>query len=541
MRYPLSFAQQRLWRLERFASGDPATRLAHASWLDGSIDFVALQRAMDAMVVRHAVLRTRIVTSAGAQAQVVEDTGAVPIERVDLSGDPDGITKAKSIATDMAALPFDLTCRPLLRAALIELGAGRSLFVLVAHRIVADDAALAILLDELSTVYECGSATLPELWMDYGDYAVWQREWLCGEELARQLEHWREPLRDTAKLALPIDRSARAMATAAIDASAHRRLTDLAERVGTTPDTVFLAGYAVALSRYAGGRDFAILVPVSGRIRPELAPIVGPFADAVPVRISPTSATTFAELVNQIRDSMGEALRHDELPLDKLAGELGTDPADFAARFTFQPPSAPALALPGVTVSGQPTFADIMAADVDMTASDDGTLTLRYRADATQAEEFVRSVVTVLEHAVREPETPVAALPLPAVAPRHVTPSGPVAPRNPVEAAIADIWAELLPTDRPIGVHDNLFHLGGNSLTAIRLAARLADTYGVHVPMHRIVETPTIADLAGIVASTGESERDAELVALSDGELDDLLRAVLAARDRRRAGREDEP
>lgn len=539
MRYPLSFAQQRLWHLERFAPGDPATRLAHATWLDGSVDFVALQRAMDAMVVRHAALRTRIVTSAGAQAQVVEDTAALPIDRIDLSGDPDGIAKAESIAAELATRPFDLARLPPLRAALIEVSTGRSLFVLVAHRIIADDAALAILLDELSTVSSGDSATLPELWMDYGDYAVWQREWLCGEELARQLAHWRESLRDTAKLALPTDRSVRSPATATIDMSSHRRLTDLAERAGTTSDAVFLAGYALALSPYATGNDFVIVVPVGGRIRPELASIVGPFADAVPVRISPTGAT-FAELVNQIRDGIGEALRHDELPLDKLADELGTDPADFAARFTFRSQCAPSLALPGMTVSGRLTFEQITESTVDLTASDDGTLTLRHRIDPARADELVRSVVTVLEHALREPDMPQAALPLPTVAPRPAS-SMTVAPRNPVEAAIAAILAELLPTDRPIGVHDNLFRLGGNSLTAIRLAARLADTYGVHIPMHRIVETPTIADLAGIVTTAGESERDADLVALSDAELDDLLRAVLAARDRRRAGREDQP
>ncbi len=120
-----------------------------------------------------------------------------------------------------------------------------------------------------------------------------------------------------------------------------------------------------------------------------------------------------------------------------------------------------------------------------------------------------------------------------------------VAPRNPVEATMAKIWAELLRTTEPIGVHDNLFRLGTGSLAAIRFAARIADTYGVRLPMHRIVATPTIAALAEFVSAdlnanhVAETAGDAELAALSDDELDDLLRAVLAARDRRRATRSD--
>ena len=124
-----------------------------------------------------------------------------------------------------------------------------------------------------------------------------------------------------------------------------------------------------------------------------------------------------------------------------------------------------------------------------------------------------------------------------------------VAPRNPVEAAMVGSWADLLDTTEPIGVHDSLFGLGGGSLAAVRFAAWVADTYGVSLGLHRIVDTPTIAALAQIVSAGLNSARsvgtsvetagEAELVALSDEELDDLLRALFAARDRRRAARED--
>jgi hypothetical protein len=122
---------------------------------------------------------------------------------------------------------------------------------------------------------------------------------------------------------------------------------------------------------------------------------------------------------------------------------------------------------------------------------------------------------------------------------------GPGVPRNPVEAAMVRIWADLLDTTEPIGVHDNLFALGSGSLAVVRFAAWTGDTYGVNLAIDRIVDTPTIAALAEIVSADlntvhiAETAVEAELAALSDEELDDLLRALFAARDRRRAARED--
>jgi hypothetical protein len=196
VRYPVSFAQRRVWVLDQLMDGAVAPHLCYANWLDGQLDTVALQHAMEVMVARHEVLRTSIVGFDGGPEQVVADTGRVPIDQVVLADGPDRAARAELLAVELAGRPFDLARGPLLRAALIGVGAQRSLFVLAAHRVIADDVALAILLDELSTVYRSGAVTLPQLLMDYGDYAVWQRERLCGAELARQLDYWREPMRD---------------------------------------------------------------------------------------------------------------------------------------------------------------------------------------------------------------------------------------------------------------------------------------------------------------------------------------------------------
>ncbi|WP_033439156.1 condensation domain-containing protein [Saccharothrix sp. NRRL B-16314] len=558
MRYPLSFAQA--WALSLPAA------LSHATWLDGPVDPVALQRAMDVVVARNSILRTNVTAS---REQVVSETGRVVVEHVVLPGD---VERAESIAAELAERPFDLSTEPLVRAAVIEVGADRWLFVLVAHRVVADGPALAMLLAELSTVYCDGSSTVPGSWMDYGDYAVWQRERLCGEELARQLEHWREVLRDApGPSRLPSGHRAASL-TAVVDPAAVRRLAAVAEQVGATLSTAFLAGYAVVLCRFAGQADVVIGAPVSGRIRVELESIAGPFADVVPVRVSLTGEPTFADLLVRVQGAAAQALSHNEVPLTVLAGELGVDLAG-VARFTSPAPAAPALDLPGVTVRSHVVLTGAAEADVDLRADESGALTLEHRTDPRFADWLLSSVVAVLEHvtadgAVSELPVPVpegtwsaASEPLPAgPLPTGPSPSGAVRSaaagpvetgvdasavpsRGEIEQAMAKTWVDLLPGLDQVGVHDNLFGLGGGSLTAVRFASLVADTYGVTLALPRIFTSPTIAALAEFVSSelesaredrVAEADREARLAQLSDDELDDLLSAVMATRERRR-------
>ncbi|MEU4767598.1 condensation domain-containing protein [Actinosynnema sp. NPDC023794] len=559
MRYPLSFAQA--WALSL------PTALSHATWLDGPVDPVALQRAMDVVVARHSTLRTHVTDSG---EQVVSEAGRVVVEHVVLRGD---VERAESIAAELAERPFDLSREPLVRAAVIEVGADRRLFALVAHRVVADGPALGMLLADLSAVYRDGLSALPRSWMDYGDYAVWQREWLRGEELARQLEHWREVLRDVpGPLRLPAGHRAASL-TAVVDPAAVRRLAAVAEGVGATLSTAFLAGYAVVLSRYAGRTDVVIGVPVSGRIRVELEPIAGPFADVVPVRVSLAGEPAFAELLVRVRDAAAQALSHNEVPLTVLAEELGVDLSG-AARFTSPPPVSPALDLPGVTVRSHIALTDAAEADLDLRADENGALTLAHRTDSAFADWLLSSVVAVLEHVaadsvVSELPVPVpegtwsaATEPLPTGPSRtELPPNGavgsaaagaakpeadvsPVPSRGEIEQAMAKTWTDLLRRLDQVGVHDNLFGLGGGSLTAVRFASQVADTYGVTLPLPRIFASPTIAALAEFVSAeleaaradrVAEADRAARLAQLSDDELDDLLRAVMATRERRRS------
>ena len=273
MRFPVSFSQQRLWFLDQLEPGEPTYNMPFAIWLDGPLDSRALQRAMDAMVARHAVLRTSIVAFDGVPEQVVADSGAVPIERIELpAGLDDGerTRQAESIAAELARQPFDLATGPLIRATLIAAGPGPHQFVLAMHHVISDGVTMEILLAELAAVYRAETtgvaASLPELWMDYGDYAVWQHDRMRGEELDRQLDYWREQLRGAPQLlTLPADRprpaeqsSRGAVAEVSLDAETTRRLAGMAQDANATMFMVFLTGFAAVLARYARETDILI-------------------------------------------------------------------------------------------------------------------------------------------------------------------------------------------------------------------------------------------------------------------------------------------
>jgi acyl carrier protein len=602
MRLPASFGQQRLWFLEQLTPGEPTYNLPYACWLAGPLDAHALQRAMDAMVARHAVLRTSIVGRDGVPEQVVADTAAVPIEHVEL---PPGLDecertrKAESIAVELARQPFDLAIAPLIRTALIVAGPDRHLFVLVMHHSIGDCSSVKILIDELSDVYRAETAgvpaSLPPLLMEYGDYAVWQQDRMQGEELDRQLSYWREQLSGAPQLlALPTDRprpirrSARGgVATIHIDAATTQRLAALAYGANSPMFVVLLTGFAATLSRYTRQADLLVGTQVAGRTYAELDPIVGMFTNTLTLRMSLADDTTFAELLRRAGDTTAGALANEQLPFEKLVADFAPDrtlaPSPLIqVQFVYGSLTPPALDLPGITARSPALVTS--TAKLDLTVSADAPdaqvtrLSMEYSTDlfdAAWAQRFLSCMATLLAHAADAPGTPVADLPVldnarrtpgdfdadvrwllhtPAsrvidgdrylsMSERSAVSSAPghVEPRNPVEATLARIWGDLLGTRAPVGVHEDFFALGGHSLTATRLVARLGGAFGVELPVHQVFVAPTIAELAEAIPAhpdfgfTKTSYSDAELDALSDDDLNALLRAALAQRTRRRA------
>jgi non-ribosomal peptide synthetase component F len=439
VRFPLSFVQQRLWFIDQLVPGEPTYNMPYAMWLDGPLDPEALQRAMDALVARHAVFRTSLVALDGVPEQVVADTTMVLIQRLDLSptlAEDERTRQADSIAVELARQPFDLAAAPLMRAALIAAEPQRHLFVLVMHHSISDGLSMKIVMDDLSALYQSETtgtpASLPALPMEYGDYAVWQHDRMQAEVLERLLGYWRKQMRGAPPvLTLPTDRprparqSARgAWATVTVDDATTGRLAVVARRNDATVFMVFLAGFAAVLARYARQTDIVIYTPVGGRTHTELDPLVGVFTNTVALRISLADDPTFAALIGRVRDTTLDALLHDELPLAKLVEDLA--PARTLkqvplsqVQFLYGSLNPPSLDLPGVTSRGRALCTATAKLDltmyVDTWADQTTTLTLEYSTDLFDppwAERFARCMAQLLEHAAQAPDTAVADLPM---------------------------------------------------------------------------------------------------------------------------------
>jgi amino acid adenylation domain-containing protein len=438
VRFPASFSQQRLWFIDQLDPGEPTYNMAYATWLDGPLDAHALQRAMDAVVARHAVLRTSIVAFDGVPEQIVADRGTVPIKRIELPAgldDDERTRRAEAIAADHARQSFDLSAGPLIKVTLVGAGADRQLLVLVMHHIISDGLSMKILTEELSAAYRAETtgvpASLPPLSMEYGDYAVWQHDVLRGEELDRQLAYWREQLRGAPEvLTLPTDRprparqSPRgAQAEVTVDAATTRRLAEMAEGANATMFMLFLTGFAVVLSRYARQRDIVIGTQVAGRTHSELDPILGLFTNTVPLHLSLADDPTFAELLGRVRDATVDAISHQQLPFEKLVEELAPDRTLAHAplvqvQFLYESLTPSVLELPGVTSYSQPLLTGTSKLDLTLyTAVADGqaTLKLEYSTDLFDppwADKFLGCVTQLLEHAADAPGTAVLDLPM---------------------------------------------------------------------------------------------------------------------------------
>ncbi|HEX8352075.1 MAG TPA: condensation domain-containing protein, partial [Pyrinomonadaceae bacterium] len=352
---PLSFAQQRLWFLDRLEGGSAFYNLPLAVRLDGPFDAAAFRRALEEVVRRHESLRTTFVFADDEPAQVISASHAVSLPVGDLSALPPETREAETrrLAAEEARLPFDLAAGPLLRARLLRLSAEEHVALFTLHHIVSDAWSKDILIREVSAVYGAYSrgeeSPLAELPIQYADYAAWQREWLRGETLEGQLSYWRGQLAGAPPvLELPTDRP-RTPATShrgdrhrfALPEGLTRALEELSRREGATPFMTLLAAFHVLLSRYSGQTDVVVGTSTAGRGRLETEPLIGFFVNTLALRTRMDDDPTFAELVRRVRETCLGAYAHQDVPFEKLVEELrperslGHAPV-FQVLFSFQ-------------------------------------------------------------------------------------------------------------------------------------------------------------------------------------------------------------
>jgi thioester reductase-like protein len=368
-RFPLSYPQLRLWFLEQLAPGDPAYHMPIALHLTGPLDQDALDRAFQAITDRHEMLRTAFnVRDEGEPSQVVRESLNVVTTIADFSGLADPRGAVDRAARDVVRQPFDLRVAPLLRIMLARLSPDEHMLIIAAHHIACDGWSVGVLAAELSELYRAALTglppRLPELAVHYGDFAVWQREFLAGESLDRALAYWEKALAGAPRaLDLPADRS-RLLVTAT--GAAHTRRLATADQVarvdrlaadhGVSRFMVMLAAYAAALGAASGMSDIVIGIPTAGRPRPEVHPLIGCFIDMLPLRVDLTGNPTAAELLARARTAGLGAFAHQELPFERLVEHLQPErdlPRTplFQVMLTFQDTPEVALSLPGLAIA----------------------------------------------------------------------------------------------------------------------------------------------------------------------------------------------
>ncbi|HYH79871.1 MAG TPA: amino acid adenylation domain-containing protein, partial [Longimicrobium sp.] len=332
---PLSFAQERLWFLDRLEPGSAVYNISLARRLGGVLDEWALERSLGEVVRLHEALRTTFREVDGSPVQVIAPFGGFTLRLDDLSGLADAAreVEVRRRATEDAVLPFDLTAGPLFRAALLRLGEDHVL-LLSMHHIVSDGWSMGVLFRELSALYaayrEGRESPLSEPAVQYADYAVWQREHLRGEMLERQLSYWRERLAGAPELLeLPTDHPRPAVQTfrgalerIELPGELLERLRALGRREGATLYMVVLSAFQVLLSKYGGSEDIVVGSPTAGRTRKEVAGLIGFFVNTLVLRADLGGDPSFREVLRRVREATLGAYEHQELPFEKLVAEL---------------------------------------------------------------------------------------------------------------------------------------------------------------------------------------------------------------------------
>jgi amino acid adenylation domain-containing protein len=457
-----TYQQEGMWFMHQFNPLATVYHIPFALRLRGSLDVPALERALHALVVRHEALRTRFVDDGGLPRQVVDPPPAavsLPIEELA----PD---RAEQWAADQHSRPFDLAAGPVFRVAAVRLGPDDHALMLVLHHIVSDGWSARILGGELSALYAAevagggtaGRTLLPPLPAQPADYAAWQRRWLSGAELDRQLGYWRETLAGLSSVDFPADRPRPAQPTGAGDAIARRFPAEVAAAAHAYARThqvsllaVLQAGLLAVLHRYTGQRDLPLGSLFSGRTRPDVESMVGYFGNTVVLRTDLSGDPSFAELVRRCNDTILGATAHQDVPFPVVVDALrpdrvaGRNPL-FQVGLTLLPQGISADLTLGDATAELMEFPEHYALwdiSVDVTDTRDGhlELSIEYSTelfDAGRMHRFMDHYVTALGNGLADPAVGAGDLELVAAAePLHRAVAA-VAARTPDTVAIVD-------------------------------------------------------------------------------------------------------
>jgi amino acid adenylation domain-containing protein len=441
---PLSFAQARLWFLDQLQPNSAFYNIPLALRLSGQLNIAALQSSINEIIQRHEALRTNFATVEGQPVQVIASTLNCQLQVVNLLHirESEREIEAQRLVNEQANRPFNLEREPLLRGTVLQLGETEYVLLLTMHHIISDGWSMGVFVRELTELYKafCTGAppSLPELPVQYADFALWQRQWLQGEILETQLDSWKEQLLDApALLELPTDRPRPAVQTfrggyyyTALSLELSAGLTALSKRAGVTLFMTLFAVFGTLLYRYSGQDDIVVGTPVANRNRREIEGLIGFFVNTLVLRTDLSGNPSFEQLLGRVKEVALQAYAHQDLPFEQLVEalqptrDLSYTPL-FQVMFALDDASVPSVELPNLTASSYSV--EIGTAKFDLTLSMENTAdglvgVWEYNTDLFDEVTIARMAghfQALLEAIAANPIQPISELPLLTQRERH--------------------------------------------------------------------------------------------------------------------------
>lgn len=518
---PVSFAQERLWFLDQLQPGSSIHNMRAAFRLKGSLNVAVLEKSIKEIVLRHEILRTTFPYVDGQPVQSISPEIDLKLPVVDIRKLPETEreVEAQRLALEEAEQPFDLTQGPLMRVKLLRLAEEEYWLLRTVHHIVFDGWSYRIFMRELAILYEAFStgnpSPLPELPIQYADFAQLQQQSLQGEVLKSQLDYWQQQLSDkVSALELPIDRPRptvpiyRGMSQSLV-LSEHltEALKALSNQEGVSLFVTLLAAFKTLLYRYTGQEDILICSPVAGRNRVEIKKLIGYFNNLVIMRTDLSGNPSFRDLVGRVSRVALGTYEHQDLPFQKLA-ELPTlvrMPLSRAMFVLQNTPSQP-LELAGIPMIRLDLNCETTNFDLSLSMYEKGKQLaglLQYKPDlfdTTTITQMLEHFQSLLDSLVTNPDQRLSDLPSFIKTESSqlfdkIVESTFVAPQKKMEHIIAKVWQEVLQLEK-VSIHCNFFDLGGSSITAIRLYGKLKELFDSSLSIVDLFRHPTVSGIA---------------------------------------------
>lgn len=570
--FPISAGQRRLLALEQLTPNTPRYNLTFALRLMGSLDVEALQTSIIHVLERHQVLLSSFPFKEGNWTQHRSQIPENPLESISLSKlpAPNRLKQAIALAHKQLKQPFDLENGPLVRNTIIRLAQNDHIFVVSMHHAITDAWSFDLYFNEISLGYsnilKNQNEPLPELSIDYSDYALWQQNWLEGPVAEKQRAFWESLFENPPKATvLPIDKRPKSRhsfegssTSSIIPDTITEKLKNVSISNKLTPFALFLAAYKTLLFRYSGQQDILVCAPVIGRRRIEIESLMGYFNNVITLRAKPTLDHSFKELAQEVSDYTVTVSDHQDLPFELVAGlpALSKTPLT-RAFFTFQNSVGNSFALPDIEVESINLPSPGADFDLALFVEQHGEaiiVNVEYKTQlfsSEQVESILEHYLDILTLIAENPEVSLGELPsydMPKVqddvestsravqkantngtATDHKSkevakvPSGSerkkskknkgtssqeplAAPADDIEEILTRIWERLLGKQN-ISIHDNFFDIGGHSLMAVNMFAEIQKYISsFELPLAVLLEAPTIASLAQRIRNKEEND-----------------------------------